>query len=101
MIPKVIRTESGIRNYTEDLKWIERSLCMRSTGFPVEIMIEYLKLFQEGDETIPARLELLLEQRQALLEQCKQIDETLERLNYKISRYEIAVEIGKLTWERE
>lgn len=102
MIPKVTRTKSGIRNYMEeDLKWVELAICMRAAGLPVEVMIEYLRLFQEGDETIPARLELLLEQRQTLLEQRKQIDETLERLNYKISRYEIALETGKLTWEKE
>lgn len=102
MIPKVTRTKSGIRNYMEeDLKWVELAICMRGAGLPVEVMIEYLRLFQEGDETIPARLELLLEQRQTLLEQRKQIDETLERLNYKISRYEIALETGKLTWEKE
>ena len=100
MIPKVTRTEGGIRNYTEeDLKWVELAICMRSAGLPVEVMIEYVKLFQAGDATIPARLELLLEQRRALLEQRNQIDETLNRLNYKISRYEIAVKTGKLTWE--
>ena len=31
----------------------------------------------------------------------KQIDETLEKLNYKIARYEVAVETGKLTWDKE
>jgi len=25
----------------------------------------------------------------------------LEKLNYKIARYEIAVETGKLTWDKE
>ena len=40
----------------------------------------------------------LLEQRQSLLEQKKKIDETLDRLNYKISIYEDAVKTGKLSW---
>ena len=31
----------------------------------------------------------------------KQIEETLEKLNYKIAKYEIAVETGKLTWDKE
>lgn len=71
---------------------------MRSAGLPVEAMIEYVRLYQEGDSTIPARLQLLLEQRQSLLEQKKKIDETLDRLNYKISIYEDAVKTGKLSW---
>lgn len=74
---------------------------MRSAGLPVEAMIEYVKLTQMGDETIPARLQLLTEQREALLEQKDKIDSTLDRLNYKIGRYEIAVKTGKLTWNDE
>lgn len=100
MIPHITRTAGGIRNYQEsDLGWVEMALCMRSAGLPIEAMIEYVRLFQEGDETIPARLQLLLDQREALIEQKAQIDSTLKRLNYKISRYERAVETGELTWE--
>ena len=33
------------------------------------------------------------------LEQRKQIDATLDRLNYKIAQYQKAIETGKLTWE--
>lgn len=100
MIPHVTRTAGGIRNYQEsDLGWVEMALCMRSAGLPIEAMIEYVRLFQEGDETIPARLQLLLDQRETLIEQKAQIDSTLKRLNYKISRYERAVETGELTWE--
>lgn len=102
MIPPVNRSAGGIRNYTqEDIKWVELALCMRSAGLPVEVMVEYLRLFQQGDKTIPARLELLTEQRENLLEQKKQIEQTLDRLNYKIARYEIAVQTGKLVWDKE
>ena len=36
---------------------------------------------------------------QEMLEQRRQIDAMLDRLNYKIARYELAVETGKLTWD--
>lgn len=99
MIPPVTRTASGIRDYQDsDLGWVGLAKCMRSAGLPVEAMIEYVRLYQEGYSTIPARLQLLLEQRQSLLEQKKKIDETLDRLNYKISIYEDAVKTGKLSW---
>lgn len=100
MIPAVTRTSSGIRNYQEaDLGWVELAICMRSAGLPVEAMIEYVKLCQEGDVTFPARLQLLMDQREALKEQRRQIDLTLERLDYKISRYEEAVKTGVLSWD--
>ena len=100
MIPAVTRTAGGIRDYQEsDLGWVQLAICMRNAGFPVEAMIEYVRLYQEGDTTISARLQLLTDQREVLLDRRKKIDETLDRLNYKIARYEIAVETGKLTWD--
>lgn len=100
MIPPVNRTPGGLRDYRdEDCRWIELAKCMRSAGLPIEAMIEYVRLFQEGDETIAARLKLLTDQRERLLEQKNSIESMLDRLNYKISRYEAAVETGVLSWE--
>lgn len=100
MIPRVTRTAGGIRDYREkDLNWVELAICMRSAGLPVDVMAEYVRLCQQGDDTMALRLELLLRQREALLEQRRQIDATIERLNYKVSRYEIGVETGVLSWD--
>lgn len=101
MIPRVHRTSGGIRDYqAEDLRWVELAICMRSAGLPVEVMIEYLRLFQEGDATIPARLELLKEQMEALRAQKAQLEATMERLSYKIKHYEEALRTGKLVWDK-
>lgn len=100
MIPPVTRTAGGIRDYSEsDLDWVELALCMRGAGLPVEAMIEYVKLCQQGDSTIEARMLLLKEQMETLLEQKAQIESTIKRLDFKISRYEEAVKTGKLTRE--
>ena len=100
MIPPVTRTSGGIRNYSdEDIGWVLLAKCMRQAGLPVEVMTRYLKLSQQGDKTIPARLQLLKDQRDTLIEQRKRLDETIERINYKISRYEVALKTGILTWE--
>ena len=100
MIPKVTRRPNGIRDYQEsDLGWVELAICMRSAGLPIEVMIEYVKLYKEGDNTIPARLELLQEQMNVLKEQKAQIESTVERLAYKISMYEEAMETGVLVWD--
>lgn len=100
MIPEISRTPGGIRNYQEsDLGWVELAICMRSAGLPIEALIEYVKLYQQGDATFAARLQLLQEQRENLEEQKTQLEKAINKLNYKISRYEIAVQTGKLTWE--
>ena len=101
VIPEVHRNSSGIRDYTEeDLRWVELALCMRNAGLSIETLVEYQRLYQEGDSTIKARLDLLTEQMDILKEQKKQIEDTMDRLSYKISRYKIALKTGELTWEK-
>ncbi|CAI3618279.1 MAG: MerR family transcriptional regulator [Clostridium neonatale] len=99
LIPYINRTSSGIRDYTEEAcKWIEFIKCMRLAGLPIETLIEYVALDQEGDSTITARKELLVEEREKLIERIKEMQKTLERLNHKISRYEEAELTGVLSW---
>ena len=56
LVPPVPRNKSGIRDYdTESCQWVELMKCMRSAGVQIEALIEYVALFQQGDETIGAR----------------------------------------------
>ncbi|SHF52308.1 DNA-binding transcriptional regulator, MerR family [Desulforamulus putei DSM 12395] len=92
LIPRVNRNKSGIRDYSEeDCNWVEFIKCMRSAGLPIEVLIEYVELFQQGDATIEARKELLIEQRKQLIAKIEAMQKTLERLNYKIAVYEQVV----------
>mgnify|MGYP003419257540 FL=1 len=92
IIPCVNRNPNGIRNYTEnDRGWVGFAKCMRSAGLPVEVLIEYVTLFQKGDATAEARKEILIEQRDKLAERIAEMQETLERLNYKIENYETGI----------
>lgn len=100
VIPPVHRTGSGLRDYTEeDCGWVELAGCMRSAGLPLEALTEYVRLCQEGDATILDRRRLLLEQKDILSKQLKAIQETMERLEYKISCYDRAMETGVLIWD--
>lgn len=94
LIPTVNRNKSGIRNYMEeDCRWVEFIKCMRSAGLPIEVLIDYVALFQQGDKTIEARKELLIDQRKQLTEKMEDMKKTIERLDYKIERYEQSVVI--------
>lgn len=102
LIPLVTRTSSGNRDYQEsDLGWVENAVCMRNAGVPIEALIEYVKLYQMGDTTFEARRQLLQEQYDVLQEQKEQIEATMKRLAYKVSRYEKAVQTGVLSWNKE
>lgn len=95
LISNIPRTANGIRNYSEEAcKRIEFIKCMRQAGVEIETLIEYMSLFEKGKSTVSARKNLLEVQREKLLEKQKNINETLERLNYKIELYE-DIEDGK------
>ena len=102
VIPKVTRTSSGIRDYQEeDLRWVELAICMRNVGLSIETLVEYLSLFQQGDSTIPARLDLLNEQMNILQYQKEQIEITMDKLSKKINTYNEALITGKLDWHKD
>lgn len=89
LLPNVGRKKNGIRDYSEeDCRWVEFIKCMRSAGLPIEVLIEYVRLFQKGDATIAARKQLLTEQRKELMAKMEAMQESLDRLNYKIESYD-------------
>lgn len=93
LIPSVTRNESGIRDYSEtDCNWVNFAKCMRNAGISIESLIEYVALFQQGDATRNARKEILIEERDKLLERMAQMQETLDKLNNKIDNYYKCVE---------
>lgn len=92
LIQTVNRNHSGIREYGEkDLKRVEFIKCMRSAGLPIEVLIEYIRLIQQGDATIEARKEMLKEQRKQLTAKMEEMQKTLDLLDHKINVYENAV----------
>lgn len=89
LLPNVTRTSGCIRNYTEeDCRWVEYIKCMRSAGVSIETLVEYVALFHQGKETIPARKALLLEQREQIIARIDELNKVLERLDWKLEGYE-------------
>lgn len=97
LIPPIRKNKSGIRDYQEeDLKWIQFVKCMRAAGLPIEVLLEYMELYRQGDETYFARQALLEEQRDRLIERINEMNDTLDKLNHKIDRYHQMAMNGKL-----
>lgn len=85
----VNRNENGIRDYSEiDLRRVEFIKCMRSAGLPIEVLIEYVGLVQQGDRTVEARKEILIAQRELLAARIAELQKTLDLLDHKIDVYE-------------
>ena len=96
LLTRIPRNKNGIRDFdAESCRWIEFIKCMRDAGMEIEILLKYVTLFRQGKDTVAQRKELLEEQRRKLLDKQKKINETLDRLNYKIKLYD-EMESGKM-----
>ena len=89
LLPKIGRTTGGARCYSEsDCGWVEFIKCMREAGVSIEALVEYVRLFHEGDATLAARKNLLIEQRAQITAHIADLNTARERLDHKIADYE-------------
>ncbi|MCC5895390.1 MerR family transcriptional regulator [Alkalibacterium olivapovliticus] len=89
LLPPITRNESGVRTFSEeDLKWVDFIACMRSAGLPLEILKRYADLVRSGDETLEERKQILIEEKEQLKKKKEEIEQVINRLNYKIEDYE-------------
>ncbi len=88
LIGPIKKTSGGIRNYAEeDLARIEFIKCMRAAELPIDVLKEYMDLFDKGDKTLAKRKSLLEEQRKILKDKIDKMNLAYEKLNYKIDLY--------------
>ncbi len=89
LIPRVNRTSGGTRNYNEyDCGWIDFIKCMRNSGVQVDALVDYVRLFEQGDATADERKKILVREHHRIAEQIAEMQRTLDRLNKKIELYE-------------
>ena len=95
LLPFVERSSGGLRMFKEsDFEWLMIIECLKKTGLSIKDIKKFIDWCIEGDSTIDARLELIREQKERVLGQIKQLNETLDMLNYKEWYYETAKEAG-------
>lgn len=88
LLPNVKKNSSGIRDYSEsDCGWVEFIKCMRGAGLSIEVLARYIELFYKGDETREERKQILINEREKLIEKRDNIQNTIDRLEYKINTY--------------
>lgn len=92
----VPRNESGIRDYDESsCRTVEFVKCMRGAGMSIEALVEYMELFDQGEQTAPQRKALLEREHDRIEARIKELQDALSRLDYKIENYEETVVAGE------
>jgi DNA-binding transcriptional MerR regulator len=97
LLSQVHRRPNGHRVFSEkDIKWIEFVQRLKETGMSLEHILSYATLREQGDTTLLARREILIDHSKALKTSIAAQLLHLERLNDKIDLYTSALE-GKIT----
>ncbi len=92
LIPFISRTNSGIRQFSEDdLEWIHLICCLRNSGMPLQEIKEFMQMCLQGAELLEERKALLVKHRTRILNEVKNLENSLGIINYKIDHYK---EIG-------
>lgn len=95
LLPFVSRSPGGIRVFSEaDYRWLKMISCLKSAGMPLKDIRRYIEMAMQGDETLPQRLQMFIDQRQRLLDQMEELRQTLDVVEYKCWYYETALRSG-------
>ena len=89
LVPNVKRDNNNRRVFDErDVKWIKDLVCLKKCGMSIQEMKEYLDLCLQGESTIPQRKELLTKKQQALIENIKELEESIAYIDWKQNFYD-------------
>lgn len=80
------------RNSEKDIAWISFIKRLKATGMPIKEIKKYAALRAKGDITLSERMEMLVQHRQSLNEQIRQLQEHEAMLDEKIAFYRQEIE---------
>lgn len=89
LIDPIEKNQSGRREYNEgDLNRIGFLKRMRMAGLSIEALQTYVRLYNEGPQTIPERKELLHNQKEILEKKIQELIDTKNDLEERIAFYD-------------
>ena len=95
LLPFVERSRGGIRMFKEeDFEWLQVIACLKKTGMSLTDIKQYIEMAMEGDATIDERLQLILRQKEIIMQQMAELNETLQTLKFKEWYYKTAQAAG-------
>jgi DNA-binding transcriptional MerR regulator len=97
LIGRVHRRPNGHRIFSEkDVAWIEFVQRLKETDMPLEKILQYAALREQGNETLLERMQLLVDHAKELVDRITTQQQHLEKLNDKIDLYDSAL-TGKIS----
>ena len=102
LLPAVERSEGGVRRFSEaDLDWLRMIEHLKMSGMTIAEIQEFTALYQLGDASIEQRRALVHGRRDQIVQQMKELQDTLDFITYKCWYYDTAAEAGTCDVPRE
>lgn len=96
LFPFTQLNEHGTRYFTQsDVEWAQRIECLRSLDMSIEDIRRYLYLFSQGKDTVRERKRLLQRQQSKIEQHLKTLQNSLEKVKFKIELYEEMEALGE------
>ena len=90
-----IKRKNSIRQFDDqDLEVFLVIECLKKSGMQIKEIKQFLLWVDEGNSTLNKRLEMFKNQKQKVLNQIKELESTLNLINYKCWYYGEAVKQG-------
>lgn len=88
LLPFVKRDKNNNRVFSDvDIEWLEMINCLRNTGMPLDQIKNYFDLVIEGEDTVPERYKIMLEQQKRTVAEIKELQQHLSTIDYKVDHY--------------
>ena len=89
LVPNVKRDNNNHRIFDEkDVAWINSLNCLKKCGMSISEMKEYINLCLAGERSIPERKDNQAQKREALVEQLRQVQNSIDYIDWKQEFYD-------------
>lgn len=93
LLPFVQRDKNNNRVFSDsDIEWLEMVTCLRSTGMPLDQIKNYTNLVVEGEDTVPERYQIMLDQQKRTINEIKELQQHLATIKFKVDHYAEIIE---------
>lgn len=85
----------------EELEWLFVSITLRSTGMSLADIKRYITLYQQGDDTLQERYQIMQTQRTRTLQEVENLKLRLAVLEKKLEHYGKLLDGEEDTWSHK
>lgn len=89
LVPSLKRDKSGKRLFDERSKnWLVGIRNLRGSGMSIQAVKDYVDLCLQGESTLETRYEIILDQKNKLEEQLREMNERYKYIQHKVQWYQ-------------